>query len=285
MQLVTVHYQNQPRWGIPENGSTLRLAPLSAGSLLETIERGDVIRPGQDWETVNPTTVRLLAPIPVPRRNIICLGLNYADHAEELLKAKGQEVKMPEHAVVFTKATTTVSGPTDDIILDLKVTEQLDWEVELAVIIGRGGRHITEQEAMQHVFGYTVVNDLSPRDLQFRHSQFFLGKSLDGSCPMGPAITTSDAVPDPHDLNVECRVNGVVKQVSNTGQLIFRIPRLIADLSRVMSLQAGDIIATGTPGGVGFARTPPEFLKHDDVVECEIQGLGLIRNRITTPLA
>lgn len=283
MQLVTVQYQNQQRWGIPQDDNTLRLAPTESGNLLETIERGEAIRPERGWQTVSPTTVRLLAPIPIPRRNIICLGLNYADHAEEAARAAGKEIRIPKHPVVFTKATTTISGPTDDIILDPQVTGELDWEVELAVIIGRRGRHISEQQAMEHVFGYTVVNDLSPRDLQFRHSQFFLGKSLDGSCPMGPAITTRDSIEDPHALNLSCRVNGVEKQASNTEQMIFRIPRIISILSNVMSLQAGDIIATGTPGGVGFTRTPPESLQDNDVVECEIQGLGIIRNRITSP--
>jgi 2-keto-4-pentenoate hydratase/2-oxohepta-3-ene-1,7-dioic acid hydratase in catechol pathway len=226
-------------------------------------------------------SLELLAPIPEPRRNLICIGMNYREHAAEGQRARGQPVKMPEVPVFFTKATTSANGPYSDIPYDPAVTAQLDWEVELAVIIGRRGKNIPRDHALDHVFGYTVVNDVSARDLQYSHGgQFFKGKSLDGCCPMGPWIITRDEVPDPHALKLRCRVNGVVKQDWHTGDMIFDIPTLIEWLSRGMTLLPGDIIATGTPHGVGFARTPPEFLQPGDVVECEVEGIGALRNRV-----
>ena len=226
------------------------------------------------------TQIRLLAPIPRPRKNILCLGLNYADHAAESSAARGRETSMPDHMVVFTKAVTSVTGPTEDIPYDDTVTSQLDWEVELAVVIGEPGRHIPEDRALRHVFGYTVINDLSARDLQFRHKQYFLGKSLDHGCPMGPWIVTPDEIPNPQELDLRCWVNGQLKQQGNTRQQIFSVATTIATLSLGMTLEAGDVIATGTPAGVGFARTPPEFLRPGDLVECEVAGIGRLRNRI-----
>lgn len=231
------------------------------------------------------TAVRLLAPIPRPRKNVMCLGLNYAEHAAESLAARGRELTVPDHLVVFTKAVTSVTGPYNDIAYDERVTTQLDWEVELGVIIGKSGRHIPAERALQHVFGYTVINDLSARDLQFRHKQFFLGKSLDGGCPMGPWIVTAEEVADPQALELRCWVNGALKQQGNTRQQIFTVAATIAELSRGMTLEAGDIIATGTPAGVGFARTPPQFLQPGDVVECEVAGIGRLRNTIVAETA
>ena len=181
----------------------------------------------------------------------------------------------------FTKATLTVNGPYGDIPVDSAVSAQVDWEVELAFVIGRTTKNVMAGEAMDYVFGYTVVNDVSARDIQYAHGgQFFKGKSLDGSLPMGPWIVTRDEVPDPHALDIRCRVNGVTKQDSNTSEFIFKIPQLIGWLSRGMTLLPGDIVATGTPVGIGSARTPPEFLKPGDIVECEVEGVGLIRNRV-----
>jgi len=224
--------------------------------------------------------VQWLAPIARPRKNIMCLGWNYREHVRESADARGKAVELPDHPIVFTKAVTTVCGPFDAVSVDEAVTTQLDWEVELAVIIGRGGKNISEARALDHVFGYTVINDLSARDVQFRHKQYFLGKSLDGTCPMGPWIVLADAIPDPQNLALRCRVNGVVKQDSHTSQQIFPVARIIAILSRHVTLDPGDIISTGTPAGVGFARTPPEFLQSGDVVECEIDGIGTLRNTI-----
>jgi 2-keto-4-pentenoate hydratase/2-oxohepta-3-ene-1,7-dioic acid hydratase in catechol pathway len=163
---------------------------------------------------------------------------------------------------------------------DASVSTSLDWEVELGVIIGKGGKNIKEADAMQHIFGYTVINDVSWRDLQRRHGgQWHKGKSLDGTCPMGPCVVTADSI-DPTNLRVTCRVNGVTKQDSNTKFLYFKLPRLIAELSAGMTLEPGDIISTGTPEGVGFARTPPEFMKPGDLLETEIEGIGVMRNPI-----
>ncbi len=225
-------------------------------------------------------SVTFLAPIPKPHRNIMCLGLNYAEHARESAEARGRAYQPHQHPVFFTKATHTINRHEGTIPFDPAVSEQIDWEAELGVIIGHSGKNIPIEEAYDHVFGYTCVNDVSARDLQANHSQFFKGKSLDGACPVGPWIVTADEIPDPQHLQVTCRVNGVVKQNANTEVMIFHIPDIIAILSRGMTLDAGDIIATGTPSGVGFARKPPEFLKPGDVVEVEIEKIGVLRNRV-----
>jgi 2-keto-4-pentenoate hydratase/2-oxohepta-3-ene-1,7-dioic acid hydratase in catechol pathway len=292
VRLITCEYQGNTYLGVVQDGHAVlpALAGEALNDMLTLIAAGP-----EGWRRYGDSIprlgtgcriplerVRLLAPILRPRKNILCLGLNYADHAAESSAARGRAAAAPEHMVVFTKAVTSVTGPGDDIPYDSAVTAQLDWEVELAVVIGLPGRHIAEAQALRHVFGYTVVNDLSARDLQFRHKQYFLGKSLDHGCPMGPWIVTADKVPDPQALDLRCWVNGRLKQEGNTGQQIFPIAATIATLSRSMSLEAGDVIATGTPAGVGFARTPPEFLRPGDLVECEVAGIGRLRNRIVT---
>jgi 2-keto-4-pentenoate hydratase/2-oxohepta-3-ene-1,7-dioic acid hydratase in catechol pathway len=212
-------------------------------------------------------SVELLAPIPRPRKNIFCLGRNYAEHAAESLRAIGQEVKLSEYPNVFTKAVTAVSGPRADIPYDAAVSSRLDWEVELAVVIGRAGRHIARADALAHVFGYTVCNDVSARDIQNKPGiQWFQGKSLDGSCPMGPWIVTADEIPDPQRLRLQLHVNGVLKQDDTTDHMLFDVAAIVETLSRVLTLEPGDLIATGTPSGVGFARTPPEFLQPGDLM-------------------
>jgi 2-keto-4-pentenoate hydratase/2-oxohepta-3-ene-1,7-dioic acid hydratase in catechol pathway len=226
----------------------------------------------------NLSDIQLAAPIPRPRKNIMCLGWNYAEHAKETALIRGQEAKAPEYPVIFTKAPTTVNSPYGNIIIDPQVSEEIDWEVELAVIIGNGGKNISEEDALSHVFGYTVLNDVSARDLQSRHKQFFKGKSIDGYCPMGPWIVTADEIQDPQQLEVRLRVNGITKQEGNTSMMVFPIRTIIAILSQGMTLEPGDIIATGTPSGVGFARNPPEFLKAGDVMETEVEGIGILRN-------
>ena len=235
----------------------------------------------QTTETLSIDSVALLAPIPRPRKNVFCVGWNYVEHFDEGKKARPHVQEMPAHPAFFSKTPTTVNGPYDEIPLHAGVTEKLDWEVELGVIIGQGGTNIAEAGALKHVFGYTVINDVSAREVQRQHGQqWFKGKTLDGLCPMGPWIATADEVPHPDDLRVICRVNGVTKQDSNTRHMYFKIPRLIAELSAGLTLEPGDIISTGTPAGVGHARTPPEFMKAGDVLETEIVGLGLLRNRI-----
>jgi 2-keto-4-pentenoate hydratase/2-oxohepta-3-ene-1,7-dioic acid hydratase in catechol pathway len=225
--------------------------------------------------------VRWHAPIPRPSKNIFCLGRNYADHVKEAAKARGQEFKLPTHPVFFTKTPTTVVGPYDDIVWDRRVTQQVDWEAELGVIVGVGGKNIRRDTAMDHVFGYTVINDVSAREVQRKHGQQWMkGKSLDGHCPMGPWIVTADEVKDWASLDVITRVNGVVKQNSNTRHMHFKVPRIIAELSAGLTLEPGDIISTGTPAGVGHARTPPEFLKAGDLLETEVGGIGVLKNRV-----
>jgi len=225
----------------------------------------------------------LYAPIPFPRCNVICLGLNYSDHAAESKRARGEQAQVdrPDYPNFFTKSTGAVNGPYSDIPFDPEVSTQIDWEGELAFVIGKQGRNIALDDAMSHVFGYLIVNDVTARDMQRRYAgQFFKGKSLDGSCPMGPYLVTADEIPNVHNLDIEVRVNGEVKQQGNTGAMLFTIPEIIQELSVGMTLQPGDIISTGTPSGVGFARNPPQFLKPGDVVECSITSLGTLRNRV-----
>lgn len=240
-------------------------------------------RRGVDTEPLDES--RLLAPIPRPAKNVFCLGLNYQAHIDEGVHARGQGMPgsgapaRPEWPTYFTKAPTTVTGPGATIPLHPHVTQAMDWEVELGVIIGTGGIDIPVDIAFEHVFGYTIINDVSAREVQRRHGQqWFKGKSLDGSCPIGPWIVTRDEFPVPPDLRLTCRVNGVTKQDSRTTMMIFDIPTMIAGLSAGLTLEPGDIIASGTPEGVGFARTPPEALKPGDLVECEIEGIGILRN-------
>jgi 2-keto-4-pentenoate hydratase/2-oxohepta-3-ene-1,7-dioic acid hydratase in catechol pathway len=225
------------------------------------------------------SVLHLLAPIPVPARNVYAVGWNYLEHFEESLTAKNQQ--LPKHPVFFTKGTHTVNGPYDPIPFDAKVSDKIDWEGELAVIIGKRGRSIAEADGMDHVFGFAVINDTTARDMQEYHGgQWFKGKSLDGHGPIGPWIIPAADI-DHTDLHLMTRVNGVVKQDINTSKMYFKVPRLIAELSLGLTLEPGDIIATGTPSGTGVARTPQEFLKPGDVLETEIAEIGIIRNVIT----
>jgi 2-keto-4-pentenoate hydratase/2-oxohepta-3-ene-1,7-dioic acid hydratase in catechol pathway len=210
----------------------------------------------------------------------MCVGKNYAEHTRESYEARGQSVEAIDYPVIFTKATTCVNGPYDDIPFDAAISTQIDYEAELAVIIGRPAKNANREEALAAVFGYTVLNDVTARDLQTLHKQFFKGKSLDGSCPMGPWIVTTDEIPDPYARRITCHVNGELRQDSAAETMTFNIPTLIGHLSRGMTLLPGDIIATGTPSGVGFARKPPVFLRPGDVVECAIEDIGAIRNRV-----
>jgi 2-keto-4-pentenoate hydratase/2-oxohepta-3-ene-1,7-dioic acid hydratase in catechol pathway len=226
------------------------------------------------------TEVRWHAPIPRPLKNIFCVGRNYAAHVREGAAAMKHDAKLPEVPVFFTKAPTTVSGPYDEVPRHRGVMEQMDWEVELGVIIGRAGPNIARADALDHVFGYTVINDITARDLQQRHTQWFKGKSLDGSCPMGPLVVTADEFGDPQDTRLSLRVNGVTKQDASTGDMIFPVATIIEWLSKGLTLEPGDVIATGTPEGVGMGRTPQEWLQDGDVVETEVHNIGVMRNRI-----
>jgi 2-keto-4-pentenoate hydratase/2-oxohepta-3-ene-1,7-dioic acid hydratase in catechol pathway len=222
--------------------------------------------------------VSILAPLDPPRGNVLAIGRNYQKHAEEGARALDEEVKPP---TIFTKAITTIIGPYDDIPVDDSVSDNIDWEVELGVVIGRAGRGINRHDALDHVFGYCVVNDVTARDIQRGWGgQWFKGKSLDASCPTGPWVVTADEIPDPASLDLQLRVNGVVKQEANTRDMIYPVDAVIEWLSVGMTLLPGMLIATGTPEGVGFARTPPEFLRPGDVLESEVDGIGALRNRV-----
>jgi 2,4-diketo-3-deoxy-L-fuconate hydrolase len=237
-------------------------------------------------EKANPqaevSEVELRAPIPHPRRNVFCMGWNYLTHFEEGQGRRGDnQEELPEYPTFFDKPTTTVVGPYDDIPFDPDFSEKMDYEAELAVVIGRAGRSIPAAEAMDHIFGYTLANDVTARDVQRRHGgQWLKGKGMDGSCPLGPWIVTADEIADPQDLPVRCDVNGVQKQDSNTRFMVFPIARLIEELSLAMTLLPGDILLTGTPEGVGYARTPPEYLSPGDEVTVTIPEIGRITNRV-----
>jgi 2-keto-4-pentenoate hydratase/2-oxohepta-3-ene-1,7-dioic acid hydratase in catechol pathway len=220
--------------------------------------------------------VVLKAPIPRPRKNVFCVGKNYADHAIEM----GSADDIPEHVMLFSKAPTSVIGTEDIILHHDHVTNQLDYEGELAVIIGKKGKRIAEEDALDYVFGYTILNDITARDLQARHKQFLLGKSLDTSCPMGPYIAHKSLISNPGNLSIETKVNGEVRQSGNTEQFIFSIEKVISVISQGTTLEPGDIIATGTPAGVGKGFKPPRFLNKGDVIEISVEGLGTLRNRI-----
>ena len=284
MRLITYHEHAGTAVGVLTGDG--HLVPLPFGSMLDLIAAGEsglavtreALAKGFQRRLEG---VRLAAPIPAPRRNIFCLGWNYAEHSRESAAMRGKEAKLPNRPIFFTKATTSVLGPGETIPAHLGVTGQLDWEVELGVVLGKGGVDIPRAQAMDHVFGYTIIHDVSARDVQSGHGgQFFKGKSLDGYCPMGPWLVTRDEIPDPHHLRLRCLVNGVVKQDSTTAELIFNVPAIIEWLSLGLTLLPGDIIATGTPAGVGFARKPPEFLKPGDVVQSEVEGIGVMRNRV-----
>jgi 2-keto-4-pentenoate hydratase/2-oxohepta-3-ene-1,7-dioic acid hydratase in catechol pathway len=218
--------------------------------------------------------VRFLAPIPRPRKNVFCMGRNYAEHAKE------RQADVPTIPVFFTKPPTSVIGHEAPVH---RVTAELDYEVELAVVIGRRGLNIPRAKAYHYVFGYTILNDITARDLQKRHMQWFKGKSLDSFCPMGPWIVHKSALPDPHRLRISLRVNGDLRQAASTADMVFTIPDLIAVLSAGMTLEPGDIIATGTPAGVAAGFHSPKWLQVGDVVEAEIEGIGVLRNRVIAP--
>lgn len=238
-----------------------------------------------DGEGIPLSQVELLAPIPRPQRNLMCVGKNYFDHAHEFTRsgfdssASSAKDAIPEHPIIFTKLPETVIGPGAAIRYPHGVSDQIDYEVELVVVIGRAGRDIPKAQAMDHVFGYTIANDVTARDIQARHKQWFLGKSLDSFCPLGPWIVTADEV-DLSDTSVRSWVNGELRQNSNTRDLIFDVPTLIETMSRGITLLPGDLILTGTPAGVGLGFTPPKFLKPGDRVKMEIGGIGVLENTL-----
>ncbi len=292
MRLVTFRHAGrlEQRAGVlRQDGGIVDLAaadPLLGGGILALIaaepallERARAV--SEQAQAVEDAV--LCAPLPRPAKNIFCVGKNYREHAAEFagsgFDATAKEV-VPEAPVVFSKPPTSVIGPGEPIPAHLDPTDSVDYEGELAVVIGRGGRGIRKGEALGHVFGYTIVNDVTARTLQHRHRQWILGKGIDGFCPMGPAILTADEVPDPGALRIVTHVNGEKRQDAPVSDLIFDIPTLIETISAGITLEPGDVIATGTPVGVGIGFDPPRFLRAGDVVRVEVPGIGVLENPV-----
>ncbi|WP_109477871.1 fumarylacetoacetate hydrolase family protein [Paraburkholderia sp. C35] len=284
MKFATFEHQGKQLVGrVSADG--VRISPLPADSMLDLIERYEQL--AAQIDTGHPATllldeVRLLAPIPHPRKNIFCVGKNYREHAYEFSKSgyeagavKGSEVD--DYPAVFTKPATSVVGPNDAVLTHPQVTNAVDYEGEVAIVIGRRGRDIKRADADSYIWGYTIINDVTARDRQKNHRQWFLGKSLDTFCPMGPFIVTSDELQH-NDIAIRTWVNGELRQDAHTRDLIFDVPTLIEAISAGCTLEPGDIISTGTPAGVGIGLTPPRFLKSGDIVEIEVEGIGRLKN-------
>jgi len=288
MRLVTYLHHGMTGVGVLDAQSA-RIRPLDLidgrpiPDMLTLIREGlDAITPSVMRPAIPLVEVDLLAPIPRPARNIFCVGKNYRRHAEEFARSgfdTSSAEAVPEHPMVFTKVPESVIGDQDTIRYPEGASHAVDYEAELAVVIGRAGRGIRREQALAHVFGYTIVNDVTARDWQQRHGQWFLGKSFDTFCPMGPMLVTADEL-DPSALDIRCWVNDELRQQANTRDLIFDIPALIATISAGITLQPGDIIATGTPEGVGAGFTPPRFLQRGNEVAIEIQGIGRLVNDV-----
>jgi 2-keto-4-pentenoate hydratase/2-oxohepta-3-ene-1,7-dioic acid hydratase in catechol pathway len=258
-------------------------------TMLELIDQGDVAlntvkkiiaKMDDSCPKISLSDVRLIAPIPRPRKNIFCIGKNYVEHAIEFEKTTDLNVAVPKVPVIFSKPPTCVVGPGDVVKKHEHMTSQLDYEVELAVVIGKNASRVTKEEAYDYVFGYTIMNDVSARDLQKSHSQWIMGKGPDTFAPLGPCIVHKSEIPDPHTLYIKSVINGELRQNGNTKDMVFDIPTLIATLSSVITLEPGDIIATGTPAGVGVGFDPPKFLKPGDEMRLEIEKIGVLVNTI-----
>ena len=280
MKFVTFRREGSSEPGVLRARDVVGLRGAGFASILDVIAGGPAARARiEEWilkpaaEEVAPLdAIRLLAPIPRPPK-IICIGLNYRDHAAE------SKMEIPKVPTVFSKYATAVIGPGESIVLP-RLSAKPDYEAEFAVVIGKGGRYIPGAAWRQHVFGYTIFNDVSARDFQMATSQWMMGKTFDTFAPMGPALVTADEIADPHNLDISLSINGETLQQSNTKNLIFPIPDLIEYLSSVFTLESGDVISTGTPSGVGFARKPPRFLKKGDEVVVRVEGLGELRNPV-----
>lgn len=273
MKLASYLWKNERHYGMVE-GTRVHRMGAGIGEYLErpvSVPSGTLASPDAA-PGVPLSEVRLLPPVPSPEK-IICIGLNYRDHARE----SGMEI--PKYPVMFAKYRNALAGPMDSVVLP-RVSTQVDYEAELAVVIGRGGRYIPESRAMDHVAGYMVLNDVSARDFQFRTAQWLQGKTFDTFAPCGPWLVTADEVGDPHALGIRLRLNGQMMQDSSTRELIFGVPQLIAYISQIVTFAPGDIISTGTPPGVGISRKPPVLLKPGDVMEVEVDKVGTIRNQV-----
>jgi 2-keto-4-pentenoate hydratase/2-oxohepta-3-ene-1,7-dioic acid hydratase in catechol pathway len=286
MRLITYSDNGRQRVGALVDDAIFDLSDRH-DSMLALIEDGNLDDVRRKVKKSAPVAeigeVKLEAPIPDPRRNLFCVGWNYLSHFDEGRgRRQDQEQDLPEYPTFFTKATTTMAGPDNDIPFDAAFSEKIDYEAELAVVIGRQGRSIPVEEAMDYVFGYMAANDVTARDVQKRHGgQWFKGKSMDHSCPVGPWIVEAKEVSDPQNLAIQCHVNGVEKQSSNTKHMYFSVAELISELSLGMTLLPGDILLTGTPEGVGQWREPPEFLRPDDEVTVAVSGIGKLTNKVS----
>lgn len=289
MRLATVSYEGDQLPAIIGLDAAVHLVRDMVGSepssMIELIEAGPELLAVLAEASSDPVSgATLLAPIPRPRRCVFCVGWNYLEHFEEGKGKRGGNYdppEIPDYPTLFSKPPTSVTGPDAGVFHPGPYSEQLDWEVELAVIIGKGGRNISQADAMSHVFGYSIAVDVSVRDLQRRHgAQWFKGKGLDTHCPLGPWIVTADEIPDPYDLHLELSVNGEIKQSDPTSLMVFKLPRIIEEFSIGMALEPGDVILSGTPSGIGYARKPPEFLKVGDEMRATITGIGELVNHI-----
>ncbi|MBD5604611.1 MAG: fumarylacetoacetate hydrolase family protein [Candidatus Eremiobacteraeota bacterium] len=278
MRLASFEYDGTVRFGIVD-GDGVRpfasVATLQAYLAVSPAERGALTK----GDAVPLRDVTLLAPVR-PAKNVFCVGRNYMDHAEEVSRANGKPLNLPKVPTFFTKAPTAIANPGATLRLSPDVSSEYDWEAELAVVIGERCRDVAEADALSVVFGYTCLNDVTARDLQREHQQGFKGKSLDDTCPIGPWIVTADEIDDPQKLAIALRVDGETKQKSTTGKMIFDIRAIVASLSRGMTLEPGDVIAPGTPDGVGMARPPPEFLRDGARMEVEIAKIGVLANTV-----
>lgn len=288
MKFVTFEFNQQELVGVITNDNQNIIPFQNYKNMLEFIaaEKSglqyakELLEKNDSSEMVACKQVKIKAPIPRPHRNIFCIGKNYLDHIKEIGKGGSINADIPTEPVIFTKTPNTVIA-TDEIIKSHQgVTKRLDYEAELAVIIGKTATNISTEEAMDYVYGYSILNDVTARDLQKRHVQWFKGKSLDTFCPMGPYLVHKSAIDEIYNLQVVCKVNGELRQNGNTSQLIFNIAEIISKISAGLTLEVGDIIATGTPSGVGMGMTPPRFLQVDDEIEISITNLGVLKNKV-----
>jgi 2-keto-4-pentenoate hydratase/2-oxohepta-3-ene-1,7-dioic acid hydratase in catechol pathway len=287
MRIATFVLNGKRKVGlVSTDGKTITALALTAHevqrgaqAVIDLVVAGKAL-PETAGSPVQVSDVSLEAPLPLPRRNVWCVGRNYHAHAKELSASvfKDNDANPESWPIVFTKVPECVVGPFDDVLVPVGVSDQIDYEAELAVVIGAGGKNISKADALKHVFGYTVVNDVTARDVQMRHQQWDMGKSFDTFCPMGPWIVTADEF-DGTKTRVRCWVNGELRQDGPTENMIFDIPTLIETISRGITLFPGDVIATRTPAGVGMGMKPPRYLKAGDVVKVEIEGLGAIENK------
>lgn len=280
MKLLTYEYEGRVRAGVSD-GAAVREAAEDMSALIRLIGAGGFSPDALGSPAVPLAAVRLLAPIPEPRQDVVCLGMNYADHSVEAARwGKADFVKNEGKAVYFGKRAARIIGPDEEIDGHFDLVDSLDYEAELAVVLGRDAYGVSYGDAPDYVLGYSVLNDLSARNLQREHKQFYFGKSLDTHTAMGPWIVTKDELPQPPEYGIRCYVNGEKRQDSNTRFMLFDVSHVISELSRGMTLKAGTIIAMGTPAGVGMGFDPPRYLAPGDVVRCEIDGIGVLQNRV-----